>query len=149
MKFFTAAWATGELSDEEHEAAIPAYAKHLSSLSLPADLQPLADSGLHDAVVEAIDRHDDTLTLSLVAGDLQRGYSSTNITYRGFELVGGSGQLESTDEPPEILYDEIDRFHGRYVHRLLLSTYAHVEITFDSVVVSVSPRATRERTRAT
>jgi hypothetical protein len=32
MKFFTAAWATGELNDEEYEAPIPAYATHLSSL---------------------------------------------------------------------------------------------------------------------
>jgi hypothetical protein len=44
MKFFTAAWATGELPDEEYEAAIPAYAKYLSSLSLPANLQWLAIS---------------------------------------------------------------------------------------------------------
>jgi hypothetical protein len=149
MKFFTAEWATGELSDEEHEAAIPAYAKHLSSLSLPSDLQLLVDANLHDAVVEAVERRGKSLTLSLVAGDLQRGYSSANITYRGFEFSCGSEQLEWTEEAPEILYDEIARLHDRYVHRLLLSTYAHVEITFDSVVVSTAPRATRERTRAT
>ena len=149
MKFFTAAWAIGELPDEEYEAAIPAYSKHLSSLCLPADLQPLADSDLHDAMVEAIERQGDTLTLSLVTGDLQRGYCCTNITYRDFELVGGSEELESTDEATEILYDEIDRLQDRYVHRFLLSTYAHVEIRFDSVVVSMSPRATREGTRGT
>jgi hypothetical protein len=149
MKFFTAEWATGELSDEDYEAAIPAYAEHLSSLSLPVDLEPLAATNLHDAVVEAIERHGDTLTLSLVTGDLQQGYSSTRIRYRGFEVIGDSKELESTDQEPEIIYDEIDRLQDRYVHRLLLSTYTHVEVTFDSVVVQTSPRATRERPRAT
>lgn len=146
MKFFTAAWATGELPDEEYEAATPAYAKHLSSLCLPTDLKQLAESDLHDAVIEAIDRQGGSLKLSLVTGDLQRGYYSTNITYRGFAFAG-SEQLDSADEATDILYDEIDRHQGRYVHRFLLSTYAQVEITFDSVVISMSPRGARERTR--
>jgi len=146
MKFFTAAWATGELPDEEHEAAIPAYARNLSSLCLPTHLQPLVDADLHDALVEAVERQGDTLTLSLIAGDLQRGYHSTSITYRGFELVVGSEQLESgvEEEATEILYDEIDRYQDRYVHRLLFSTYTHAEISFDSVAVHMSPRQTRE-----
>lgn len=151
MKFFTAAWAAGELPDEEYDAAFPAYEEHLASLSLPPDLQRLRDSDLHDGVVEAIERRSDTLTLSLIIGDLQRGYSSTIITYLGFDLLPGSlERLESlaADETIEILYDEVDRYQDRSVHRVLFSTHAHVEISFASVVITLSSRANRERRRS-
>lgn len=148
MKYFTVAWATGELSDEEFEAAVPAYQKHILSLSLPADVRRLVDVDIQDAVVEGIEMHGDNFKLSLIAGDLQRGYCSTEITYHGFKFVSGSEHLTSAfDEAVEVVCDEIDRYEDCYIHRILLSTYAHAEITFLSALVSTSPRETRERAR--
>jgi hypothetical protein len=54
MQFFTREWATGELTDDQYEAAFLRYSGHLDRLKLPASVLTLAECPIHDGLVERV-----------------------------------------------------------------------------------------------
>ena len=150
MRFFTREWATGELTDEEYDAAFPAYASALAALDLPSDAARLAETDLHDGILERLSSDDSRLSLSFITGDLQQGYFSTLIVYSG--CVPSTQALEKlrafVGQPRiELLYSEVDRDGESFMHRMLFSTYDDVEVRFTSVDTTQSGRADRSLTK--
>jgi hypothetical protein len=148
MKFFTKAWATGELPDEEFEAAIPLYRTYVASLALPDDAGALEATNIHDGMLERLNCTTSELSLVLITGDLQHGYFDTTITYLTNGLAASTVEslrsfVGRTDE--ELIYAEVDREGTDFVHRLLFSTYEDLDIPFKSVAIRQSPRGFRER----
>jgi len=154
MKYFTAAWASGELSDAEEDAVVPAYEVHIEALTpqLPETLCSLAtDVNLHDGLIRriAIERSAARLTIELRCGDLQSGYFDLDLRYSGVDMNSlDTSMLRELagNEAAEVLYDEVDS-DDVYIHRMLFwvgrekqrDPYRELEIrfsTFDLLQVS-------------
>lgn len=140
MKFFTEDWATGELSDEEFDAVPTRYAEYISALELPTDVLALDRTDLHDGLIENVSTSGDSAVVKLVTGDQQQGYFTTEISYVVRDLFVAESLSKFVDADIELLHTEVDRIDSAFVHRLLFSTYEHVEIPFESVVVRQLPR---------
>ena len=86
MKYFTRAWATGGLTDEEYETVKPSYWRHFDRIkeSLPEELATFATKiSMHDGLIRRVlvDREADTLALEMLCGDLQVGYFDLDLVY--------------------------------------------------------------------
>ena len=147
MKFFTPEWATGVLTDEEFESTEDRYSDYLSDLNLPAEVLSLAKTDLHDGLVERVHEASGTLTVTLVSGDLQRGYLETTITYEA-PLAWGANvtllQFAAKGSDLEVIEHEVDRHDSGFVHRILFSSHEEIEIAFSSASVSQRPRESRQ-----
>ncbi len=147
MKFFTPEWATGELTDEEFESTEDRYSDYLSDLNLPAKVLSLAKADLHDGLMERVHEAAGTLTVTLVCGDLQRGYFETTITYED-PLAWGANvtlpQFAAKGSDLEVIEHEVDRLDSGFVHRILFSSYEETEIAFSSASVSQRFRESRQ-----
>ena len=145
MMFFTRAWATGERTDEDFEAAPEAYRAHLAALDLPPPLVALADADLHDGQVLDVNLSGGRLSVRLRVGDLQHGYADLRLDYLDASLGSGSfAALEAArDSEVEVLYAEVDRAGSRFEHRMLLWPKGGVAVTFADVRVASTPVASR------
>jgi len=165
MKFFTPAWCSGRLSDDESEAAVAAYASHFETLRrfLPAEFVERAwNIGLHDAPVRRIVVHrgSSEVVLDLRDGHLQCGYSDLDIVFErvSIELLNVvllRGLAE--DVNTELLYEEVDVDESnRYVHRLLFwvgpqyatKPYREIEIRFKGISMQKRAQLARQFDRA-
>jgi len=149
MRYFTRGWANGDLDDAEFEHAGVAYDQRLAAIvpRLPAALQELARTSLHDAILERV-RWNPTarrLQVSFVAGLQQSAPITVGATYEGAML--GERRIEALrnaarDREATVLYDEIDLAEeGHFVHRLLFWPREEVTIDFAALRLEVVPRA--------
>jgi hypothetical protein len=153
MKFFTAAWIQGELSDEEAEAVAPAYWAYLATLAerMPATVYTLAHGvNIHDGRIRAVvfDRHRATLTLSMRCGDLQAGYFDLDLVYSDVVLTDGTvsilRELARTADA-EALYDEVDIGDAQsWLHRILFWPDREIAVTFGRLALRLEPVPERE-----
>lgn len=154
MKYFTRGLAGGEFTDEESEAVVAAYHRHLQEITprLPPELVRLAtEIQLHDAVIDRvrINRAAKTLNLSLLGGDLdQPQYCLVELAYSGAGL--GDGPVEvlrrcARDRETTILDHEIDidPRDGTFEHRILFDPEGEISIWFDRMTLNVTPRPDR------
>ena len=153
MKFFTAAWTQGELSDEEAEAVVPAYWAHISTLAerMPATVYTLAYGvNIHDGRLRAVlfDRPRATLMLSMRCGDNQVGYYDLDLVYRDVILTAAAvevlREVASTSDA-EALYDELDVSDaGSWVHSILFWPDREISVTFGRLALKLEPMPDRE-----
>jgi hypothetical protein len=152
MKFFTRAWAVGELSDAESNEIIAAYERHLDDVvpSLPASIRCLArELTLHDGLVRRViyDRAGRELRMELRCGDLQIGYFDLDLWYLGAILDHADVaalQSAARDTKTEVWYDEVDLSgDGAFLHRVLFYPGRECEIMFRSLGLRLIPRADR------
>jgi hypothetical protein len=148
MKFFTRAWTTGELTDEEHAGMPDAYWRYLATLQLPPAIAALSKVNVHDAFVLAIDHQPahSLLTLRLRCGDLQRGYSDVTLAFSHVTVdLATLDTLRRAVRPAdvEVLYDEIGRSDDRFEYRLLMYPNGEMNIQFRRVEVTERPVASR------
>ena len=150
MKYFTRAFAAGDLPDQTYEQAFVDYDEHVRRIlpTLPDALRSLATSvSLHDGkfISALINERERTVRFRLRCGDLQRGYEDVELMYRGVRAIEADVELRPVIEDPqtEILYDEIDIGNGTFIHRLLLDPLGEVAVTFEGVVLSITPAADR------
>jgi hypothetical protein len=159
MKYFTSAWARGELEDESG-TAFAEYKKHLAFLlpQMPPDVRILAtNTNLHDGMLlkKVLDTEQDTLLLILRCGDLQVGYFDLELHYLHMPSVPPATEgLESLVANPsrknlhrsEALYDEVDMEGDVFVHRILFytrRTYHEVTVRFTQLRLRTTPREDR------
>lgn len=139
MRFLTADWATGGLSEEEWETRWLDFQEHqrtvLPLLSAGAE-QLVQDVNLHDAVPKNCTVDEPTIMLQFVAGDLQRGYEFVDLTYSEARVSGATVadvRRWLTDPSAEVLYDEVDLEEGRFVHRYLVNPGREFDVRFSGV----------------
>jgi hypothetical protein len=148
MKFFTRAWTTGELTDEEYARLPDAYWRYLARLQLPPAVTALSKINVHDAYVLAVDHQPDPslLTLRLRCGDLQRGYSDVVLAFSHVTVdLATLDTLRRSVRPAcvEVLYDEIDRSDEHFDYRLLLYPDGEASFQFRQVDISERPATGR------
>jgi hypothetical protein len=157
MRWFTRAWRDGDLGDAyDYQAVIDAYWTHIQELvpTVPPCVRDLAHVNLHDGRFEevAVDPQRQTITLRLVAGDLQQGYFSLELSYDDAVLTGMEiGDFKRMIQHPktEILYDEIDRLaSGHYEQRFLMWPHGEFAIRFGDVGLSCIDTTAHEYTAA-
>ena len=148
MKFFTAAWHSGE-SGAESDQVLAEYKAHVAALwpNLPEDARRLCtDISLHDALVRGVRRTNSDLELVLRIGDRQRGYIEAVSVYGGSSIAAVNADfLDSVAgrRDTELLYDEFDSSDGGWVHRLLFWPYNEVSILFRTLKLDLIPVADR------
>ncbi len=151
MKFFTRAWANGELSDEDAEAIRGSYQMYLDNLvpKLPETLKSLAigDPSLHDGLIHKviIDTGANSLEFILCCGDLQTGYFDVDLVYSGVDwsvLDIQALKRRARDPETEILYDEVGQVaEGVYEHRILFWPEDEISIRFSRLERTTKPRS--------
>lgn len=126
MKYFTEAWASGEVGDDESAAVIPQYNHDLAnSFDKESAIWRFATSvGLNDAYLDRVsyDRRNAVLKLSLITGFNHIGYWQTEIVYSGVHALEGESVLRDAlrSRPTEIWYDEFVRESDWITHAVLL-----------------------------
>jgi hypothetical protein len=152
MRFFTRAWATGELSEEEWLRASEAYRARVAEIIprlSPAMVRLAAELSLHDGLIARVvwNAHTHCLRLTLVCGDAQGGCVEVRLVYRGAML--GRSRLEALrraalSRETELLYDEVDVDDDAILsHRLLFAPCEEVTIDFRELELIIAPRADR------
>jgi hypothetical protein len=147
-----------ELSDAVAAGQRAAYDRHRLAIlpRLPDDLRTLAADpvhaparSLHDGRLETWQADlPDRLVLSVICGDLQRGYERLRIEYRHAELVGTdehrlAGWL--ADPQTEWLEHEVDALSdGRFEHRHLLWPSGEFAVRFAEISVTAAPATPKE-----
>jgi hypothetical protein len=144
MKFFTRAWANGELTIEQSAAIPEAYWRYLATLQLPPAIAALSKVNTHDAYILSVDHQParSLLTLRLRCGDLQRGYSDVTLAFSHIvadpaTMVTLRGAVRPAST--EVLYDEIDRSGECFDYRLLLYPDGEASIQFRQVTIVERP----------
>ncbi len=151
MKYFSEAWATGGLTDEQYDALSDAYSARIEEIKpqLSPELRELAtNTNLHDGKVRriALDRPARSLSISLRCWDLQSGFFDVDLAYADVDLNlldAGVLQAIATDPATELLYEEIDLgLPGRFVHRIIFwpRPMREIEVVFRGLTVSTQPR---------
>ncbi len=138
MRFFTRAWHTGDLPEQDSERILQDYQEHLRAIAsrVPARARTLAEKvSLHDALVRAaeFDAAAQRLVLRLRAGDQQVGYFDLDLSYAGCSIRAEDLailQSLSGSEDTELLSDELDEEDGGFVHRLLFWPEGEASIPF-------------------
>lgn len=157
MKFFTPAWHSGELSEQDEEAVVENYRRHLETLRsrLSPVVQQLAFStDIHDGLLEevSLDHRTQEIRIWMICGDLQRGYSTLQLTYRGVswdEDDLAAIRTIAADAAAEALHDEVDvSSRGLYQHRVLFWPYREMRVEFQSLELGSTPRHQRNRQHA-
>ncbi len=123
MKYFTRAWAAGDLSDEASDQVLKDYNSYIETLDKGSAVWRFATTiGLNDAWIDRFALMDGSLSLKLLTGDNQRGYWHTDLTYAGARFLVGLDVLEQAvrHRPTEIWYDEFSGHLPEMVHRFLL-----------------------------
>ncbi len=148
MEYFTRAWALGELTDGEFDRALANYQDYIGSLDPSGSVRRFATTiSLNDAWVDRVMLRPDKILISLLTGDIQRGYQLTELSYVGARIVLGEDVLEQAaqDRPTEIWYDEFSGRPPYMVHRFLLvephgtKDRGEVHIEFSELTFSERP----------
>ena len=137
MKFFTREWCKGGLSDEEYEARIVDYKNQLEKIApkLPYQLGDLVRRhSLHDGVVRQtrFGKDGNSLSVKLVAGNLQAGYEELVLSYERLVGVAGDPTLtQASKAKREIIEDEVDLLPDCvFEHRLLFDDMSVLVVQF-------------------
>jgi hypothetical protein len=155
MRFLTAAWHRGQLSDDEVDDVEARFASHRAAFaqSTTGALHDLAvGRSLHDALVEAVEvnRSMRSVSLHLLARDRLRGYVERTIVYRGVDLQHlDTAALASIVRDPasELLVDELHSLDaGVYAHGLLFWPH-YREMSFRFAHVHMADDARTDRVR--
>jgi hypothetical protein len=149
MKFFSRAWVSGEITDEQASAVPEAYSRYLTTLHLPPAIAALSRVNPHDALVLSVEYLPESsrLKLRLRCGDLQSGYSDIAIAFHDVSITPASLEtLISAIRPArvEVLYDEVDCSGEYFEYRLLLHPKGEVSIRFQEVDVKERLVSNRE-----
>lgn len=151
MKYFTAEWHRGDLSDADCTAVQEAYSKEIATLRphLPPALVTLVDTNLHDGRFRRVvfDHASKELTFELRCGDLQVGYFDLDLAYRGVDLDERrlSELIHLANGPRvEILYDEVGVEGESFVHRYLFWPYRELDIGFRALSLQATPVRNRD-----
>lgn len=127
------------------------YSAHLNALrpNLPPALATISETDLHDALIErlTIDESKQSVALRLLIGDLQRGYRSARIKYRGATLTTHGAELRWLVgyADTEVLADEVDITESGFQHRLLFWPAGEIHISFDTVEFKTAAHPSRVR----
>jgi hypothetical protein len=151
LKFFSPAWHSGELPDDQADRVPTAYEAHIRELvpPLPAPAQRLVrEISLHDGLMRALSHRQNKLELVIRAGDQMTGYYDARLRYSGAGLTSEDEQFLRTiigNRDVELLYDELDSAGDRtsWIHRLLFWPYREVSIRFTAFDLAVTPTRTR------
>ena len=145
LKFFTAEWHTGELSDEEADRIPIEYESHIGALrpSLPGDALRLThEITLHDGLIRRVEHRSGVFEMVVRAGDQQTGYFDARLLYGGAEIAPpDKAFLESAvgHREVELLYDEFDSgATGSWIHRILFWPYREVSVQFTAFELRVT-----------
>lgn len=143
MRWFTTDWNEGDLTQEQVDQVRADYDAHTTSLRRDdPSLADLLDTDLHDGHVLEWGASDEQVSIRMVIGDAQKGYRFATLAYHGASFVGGLDEptrLKLDDDQTEILYDEVDRDAGHFVHRMLLWPEGELVVRFTTVSVETSP----------
>ena len=152
MKYFSRAWASGEIDPEEAEKIRRAYWDHVDRL-LPRCSEEVAELAisvnLHDAILRHVfvDREAEKLRIELICGDLQAGYRDIDLSYSGLprdEPMLAILKERARDRQSAILYDEVDMDEqDRFVHRILFWPEGEIAIGFTTVAIRQTSREDR------
>jgi hypothetical protein len=135
----------GNWTDDEWKRKLADYEAHLAQLypSLPDTVRSLGRLNLHDGRIESHDlRKAGSCRLRVVHGDLQVGYTTTDLHYAGVHLTGASvSDIEKWlyDAQTEILDTEIDRADSGYQHGFLLGPVGEFALQFQNVSLAQEP----------
>ncbi len=160
MRYFTPAWLSGDLSDDEYDAVLARYRAHLAAIEpqLPAAVRALAtEVNLHDGRIRqvALDRRNRTLRLALRCGDLQAGYFDLELEYQGVlldRLDVETLRAIALDPTSEALYDEVDVLDEEaFTHAIIFWSEQYrwldcreVTVAFHGLEIARKPAAVRE-----
>ena len=152
MRYFTAEWCRGDMSDADFERARSSYQQHYAAIlpSLPVTVRQVEALPLHDALIERVVFKADArlLTLDLLGGDLQVGYAAIQIAYAhaAVDDIAALAAIAS-DSESELLYDELDLLaDGVLQHSIIFAPHHRsVTIHFRSLSMSQTPRPDRRR----
>ncbi len=155
MRYFTQGLVSGELNDGAHERAWADYNKRIDAIwhQLSSPLRSLArEVNLHDALFEQVTWNPASkkLHMSLIAGDVQRGYETVKLTYLGAILSDRSIESLHTavcDRETQLLHDEVDLHDDdgglTKTHRLLFWPHRELAIDFRELRLERTPRSNR------
>ena len=162
MQYFTAEWASGDLSDHEVAQVLKQYNEYLGTLHQRSAAWRFATTiSLNDAYLDRVlyDRSKGSLRLSLLTGDNQVGYWMTELHYSGAGIAAGEEilRLGLSKRPSEIWYDEFTGSPNASSHAFLLAPYdgqgfrspGEFRITFESFDFTQKPAAVRQLATAT
>lgn len=155
MKYFTEAWRSGDLPDAEVARLQEEYLEYIeqNKSSFPPSIRLLAtEVNLHDGLFTAVrvDQAANTISMSVIIGDLQAGYEDLDVKYFGVDFARLSIdylRLLATSDETEFLYDEIeDLGNGNYEHRISFWPDNELSIQFRAAEIGRHPRKNRRRT---
>jgi hypothetical protein len=111
VKYFTEAWASGELDEKAFDEVLANYREQLGRLDPKGAIWSFANSAsLNDGYLDrvAFNRSTGQLNLLLLTGDLQVGYWRTELSYTRARIGRGENVLRHalSARPSEIWYDE-------------------------------------------
>jgi hypothetical protein len=153
MRFFPHDW--GGENDDASGAVVTAYNDFLGTIPGPVGSKIrnfAASQSLNTNFLDKIQVWPSRkeLTLSLISGDLQRGYSLLTIHHKNAALVEAEREVRQAFNfrNGEIRYDEFDLAPGgnaRFLHRFLLwpKHLGEFAISFDDFEVEQKPLASR------
>jgi hypothetical protein len=137
MRFLTKAWHSGDLSDEDCNAAEVAFLAGRDRIlpQLPSRVQEFVRNvNIHDALVRSIclDHRRASFRLNVRAGDRQRGYIDLDLVCSEVDPLAldiGVVRRIAANPSAEALYDEFDVVSPshRYEHRWL--RWPHEDLT--------------------
>ncbi len=152
MRFFPHDF--GSENDDATDAIIAAYNSFLESLPDPVGPRIRNFHASQSLNTNYLDRiqirpFKKEVALSLISGDLQRGYSLLTIHYKNAALVEVESHIRQVFgfRNADIRYDEFDLMAGdRFVHRMLMwpEHLGEFGILFDDFEVEQMPLAGRE-----
>jgi len=103
----------------------------------------LGELNLHDGQVKRYSYVGGLFSMTVLVGDMQRGYDWAQLTYRGAELVelprDGIRRLRLRAVRTEILESVVTSRQQGFEHRISLWPSRELVIRFDSVDVALSP----------
>jgi hypothetical protein len=134
MQFFTEAWLSGDLGDDEELKIIEQYRDHLATFDHDGQLYRLATTiSLHDAYLDSliVDIKAGRIDLLLLTGDLQIGYWRTTLSYSSERVAAGKPVLRRglSSRPTEILYDEFTRTAEGLSHGFILAPRRRTQVS--------------------
>ena len=127
MKYFSNAWASGDLSEAENARVLADYSRDLAAtFDENSSVRRFVSAvGLNDAYVDKVsfDPGAGKLDLLLLTGSLQVGYWHTQLSYSGVIELIGEPVLKAAlaTRPTEIWYDEFYREGDDICHAFLLT----------------------------
>lgn len=153
MKFFLPDWPDDDDETDYDALAWVAYESHIRQIApqIPNDLLKVAGSySLHDGLFQGVclDYGRSELLLSLICGDMVRGYSRAVLRYAGLRFPGCTIEelrRVASRDGTEIVDNEVDMVQaGTYEHRFRCCPDGEFAIQFTGFSLDVIPRDDRE-----